>query len=352
MHETATPPQMGDIAHLIQDRHQQITAIAADLNQLILGQATIIETCLVTLLANGHALLVGVPGLAKTRLVQAIGQVTGLDAKRIQCTPDLMPGDILGSEILDQQADGQRFFRFVKGPVFSQLLMGDEINRAPPRTQSALLQAMQERQVTISGTEHLLPRPFHVIATQNPLEQEGTYPLPEAQLDRFMTHIHISYPDQATEKQILQLPQTDTEPALPARIQPADLCEMQDIVQQIPVPDALLNAIIWLVRAARPAISSEKKNDLAQFIQTYVQWGPGPRAGQALIMCLRARAFFHNKPAPDLDDLMFLAPMVLRHRIVPSFQAHTEKIRADDISQHLCQTLLAQFPDLPDSADD
>src|SRR3954468_7344612 len=255
----------------------RLSVVRDRIGRIIFGQQEVVDLTLITLLAGGHVLLIGVPGLAKTKLVETLGIVLGLDDKRIQCTPDLMPADILGSEVLEEAENGRRSFRFIPGPVFCQLLMADEINRASPRTQSALLQAMQERRVSVAGHYHPLPQPFHVLATQNPLEQEGTYPLPEAQLDRFLLQIDIGYPDIDAERQII-LRTTGLEEPVPRRVLAAeDLLAAQRLVRQVPVGESVVNAILRLVRAGRPETSDVKE------VKEQVAWGPGPRASQALM---------------------------------------------------------------------
>ena len=284
---------------------------------VIFGQEIVVERALVTVLSGGHALLVGVPGLAKTKLVDTMGKVLGLDARRIQFTPDLMPSDILGTEVLEESAGGKRSFRFIAGPVFAQLLMADEINRASPRTQSALLQAMQEQHVTVAGARHDLPKPFHVLATQNPLEQEGTYPLPEAQLDRFLMEIDVDYPDLSAERKIL----FDTTGAEEAKVKPAmsaeDLLSAQRLVRRLPVGESVVEAILKLVRSARPGLES---GDIGKLIA----WGPGPRASQALMLAVRARALLDGRFAPSVDDVLDLAEPVLKHRMALTFAARAE----------------------------
>ena len=297
--------------------------------QLIYGQPRVIEESLVTLLAGGHVLLIGVPGLAKTRLVHTLGIVLGLDDRRVQFTPDLMPADILGSEILEEGADGKRHFRFLKGPVFSQLLMADEINRASPRTQSALLQAMQERRVSIAGQYHDLPQPFHVLATQNPIEQEGTYPLPEAQLDRFLMQVDISYPDKEAEKKIL-LATTGADDPEPRQVLSADeLMAAQALVRRMPVGESVIEAILTLVREGRPETSTLKE------VRDWVAWGPGPRASQALMLAVRARAVLDGRMAPSIDDVRALAEPVLKHRMAVTFGARAEGHGLSDILTRL-----------------
>lgn len=300
------------------------------IGRVVFGQEEVVERALVTLLSGGHGLLVGVPGLAKTRLVETLGVVLGLDTRRIQFTPDLMPSDILGSEVLDQAPDGSRAFRFVKGPVFTRLLMADEINRASPRTQSALLQAMQEAHVTIAGLRHDLPRPFHVLATQNPLEQEGTYPLPEAQLDRFLMQIDVDWPDLATERRIL-LETTGARETKPEPVLDGDeLMDLQALVRLMPVGDGVVDAILALVRSARPA-GPPAPNDPA----AAVAWGPGPRAGQALMLTVRARALLQGRLAPDVGDVIALAEPILQHRMALTFAARADGIGVRDVVARL-----------------
>ena len=309
-----------------------IAAIREQIGRVIYGQQQAVENTLVALLAGGHALLVGVPGLAKTRLVETLGTVLGLDEKRIQFTPDLMPSDIIGSEVMDQDSDGRRSFRYIKGPVFAQLLMADEINRASPRTQSALLQAMQEYHVSVAGQRYDLPSPFHVLATQNPLEQEGTYPLPEAQLDRFLMQIDLDYPDIDAERAVL-LNTTGTQQARAVKvIEAARLQEIQQLIRQMPVPETVLEAILKLVRSARP----DANNDHAK---NHISWGPGPRAGQALMLCSRARALYEGRLAPSVDDVKALAEPVLQHRMALNFAARADGVTVRDVIAKLTQAL-------------
>jgi MoxR-like ATPase len=301
-----------------------IAAIRGEVSKVIFGQESVVENTILAVLSGGHALLVGVPGLAKTRLVTTLGEVLGLAANRIQFTPDLMPSDILGSEVMDQDDSGRRSFRFVKGPVFAQLLMADEINRASPRTQSALLQSMQEYHITIAGQRYDLPAPFHVLATQNPLEQEGTYPLPEAQLDRFLLQVDVNYPALAAERQILLETTGLGETRLEAIIDAQRLIEIQTLVRQMPVSDTVVDAILALVRSARPGQgnASTDKN---------VAWGPGPRAGQAMMLCARARALYEGRLAPSLDDIFALAEPILQHRMALTFAARAEGMSVRDV---------------------
>jgi MoxR-like ATPase len=291
-------------------------AAKAAIGTVIFGQDKVVEQALITILSGGHALLLGVPGLAKTKLVETMGIVLGLDARRIQFTPDLMPSDILGTEVLEESQTGKRSFRFISGPVFAQLLMADEINRASPRTQSALLQAMQEQHVTVAGARHDLPKPFHVLATQNPLEQEGTYPLPEAQLDRFLMEIDVGYPDRDAERKILfettGSEETRPKPAMSAE----DLMAAQRLVRRLPVGESVVDAILKLVRSARPGPESGDAKLIA--------WGPSPRASQALMLAVRARALLDGRLAPSIDDVLELAEPVLKHRMALTFTARAE----------------------------
>ncbi|MCC6946799.1 MAG: MoxR family ATPase [Bradyrhizobiaceae bacterium] len=294
------------------------TARAA-IGAVIFGQETVVERALITVLAGGHALLVGVPGLAKTKLVDTMGTVLGLDARRIQFTPDLMPSDILGSEVLEESAAGKRSFRFLSGPVFAQLLMADEINRASPRTQSALLQAMQEQHITVAGMRHDLPKPFHVLATQNPLEQEGTYPLPEAQLDRFLMEIDVDYPDREAERKILFDTTGAEETRAKAAMTAEDLMAAQRLVRRLPVGESVVEAILALVRSARPGPEAGDAGKL-------IAWGPGPRASQALMLAVRARALIDGRYAPSVDDVLALAEPILKHRMALTFSARADGI--------------------------
>jgi MoxR-like ATPase len=316
---------------------QQVNALAATLAEArratemrFVGQHAVVEQVLAAILAGGHALLVGQPGLGKTMLVDTLATVMGLDSQRIQFTPDLMPADILGSEVLDALSDGSRAFRFIEGPVFTQLLMADEINRASPRTQSALLQAMQEGEVTISGQHRPLGRPFHVLATQNPIEQEGTYPLPEAQLDRFLLQIDVGYPDRATERDILLATTGLHEGEAHAAFTPDALLAAQRLIRQMPVGETVVEAILELVRAARPGAP-----EAAAFVADALVWGPGPRAAQALMLVTRARAVLNGRFAPTLDDVAAMAAPVLRHRMALSFAARARGETVDAVIARL-----------------
>jgi MoxR-like ATPase len=305
-----------------------ISRIRQGVGKVIFGQESVVERTLVALLAGGHALLVGVPGLAKTKLVETMGTALGLDARRVQFTPDLMPSDILGTEVLEESPGGKRSFRFIAGPVFAQLLMADEINRASPRTQSALLQAMQEQHVTVAGARHDLPKPFHVLATQNPLEQEGTYPLPEAQLDRFLMEVDVDYPDIDAERKIL----FDTTGAEDSRAKAAmtaeDLISAQRLVRRLPVGESVVEAILALVRSARPGPDAGEIGKL-------IAWGPGPRASQALMLAVRARALLDGRFAPSVDDVLELAEPILKHRMALTFAARAEGETIPDVIRRL-----------------
>lgn len=296
-----------------------------NIGSVVYGQDKVVELAISAILSGGHALLVGVPGLAKTLLVETLGMVMGLEDKRVQFTPDLMPGDILGSEVLEETAKGKREFRFIPGPVFTQLLMADEINRASPRTQSALLQAMQERFVTIAGVRHDLPKPFHVLATQNPIEQEGTYPLPEAQLDRFLLRIDVDFPTLETERNILVRTTGAEQVTAKKAITAKQLIEMQTLVRKLPVGENVLDAILTLVRNARPA-----QTDI-ESIREQVSWGPGPRAGQALMLATRARALIDGRLSPSIDDVLELAGPVLSHRMSLNFAARADGQTIDSV---------------------
>jgi len=329
--DSAEPP-----AKLVADIEalgQRLATVRDRIGRIIYGQKQVIDETLITLLAGGHVLLIGFPGLGKTLLVDTLGTVLGLADKRVQFTPDLMPADILGSEILED-TNGKRAFRFIEGPVFCQLLMADEINRASPRTQSALLQAMQEQRVSVAGQYHPLPHPFHVLATQNPLEQEGTYPLPEAQLDRFLMQVDVQYPSETAEREVL-LSTTGVERPVPEQVMTADdLIAAQKLVRQIPVGEAVVDAILRLVRSGRPNDDSADPS-----IRDHVAWGPGPRASQALMLACRARAVLDGRYAPSVDDIVALAKPVLRHRMALSFAARADGVTLDEVIERLCATL-------------
>ena len=331
-------PQTGagnldEVYNQIEQVGEQLARVRTSVGRVIFGQTEVVDETLITLLAGGHLLLVGVPGLAKTLLVETLGTVVGLDNRRIQCTPDLMPADIIGSEILDESEPGKRSFRFIRGPVFTQLLMADEINRASPRTQSALLQSMQENEVSVAGQTHKLPQPFHVLATQNPLEHEGTYPLPEAQLDRFLLQVNVDYPDADAERQMLLsttgLDDTKAENVIDA----AQLQAAQKLIRRLPVGESVVDAILKLVRLGRPDSSDDA--ELAQSIA----WGPGPRASQALMLTSRARALLQGRVSPSIDDVIALAPSVLRHRMALNFAARADGMTVESVIERMFERL-------------
>jgi MoxR-like ATPase len=322
------------IVSRIEAAGERVQRVHKAASSVVFGQEHVIEHTLITLLCGGHALLIGVPGLAKTLLVETLGKVLGLDTKRIQFTPDLMPSDIIGAEVLeDGGAGGRRSFRFVKGPIFAQLLMADEINRASPKTQSALLQAMQEHHVTVAGQRHDVPMPFHVLATQNPLEQEGTYPLPEAQLDRFLLQIDVSYPDQGAERRMLFATTGNEERRVEQVLTPPELQSIQRLVRQLPVPDKVVEAILRLARSARPGTGASADTD------RLIAWGPGPRASQALMLAVRAKALIDGRLAPSVDDVVALAEPILKHRMALTFAARAEGETASGVINRLTAAL-------------
>ena len=308
----------------------RMAKVRQQVERVIFGQQEVVDQTLITILAGGHGLLIGVPGLAKTKLVETLGTVFGLGDKRIQCTPDLMPADIIGSEVLEEDASGKRSFRFIPGPVFCQVLMADEINRASPRTQSALLQAMQEQNVTVAGQTHALPRPFHVLATQNPLEQEGTYPLPEAQLDRFLLQIDVGYPDEEAERRMLLATTGASEDKASTVLSGEELIAAQALLRRLPVGQSVVEAILAIVRAGR-----RETTDVEE-VRRHVAWGPGPRASQALMLAVRARAVIQGRISPSLDDVVALAHPVLRHRMALNFAARAEGVTLDSVIDRLC----------------
>lgn len=311
----------GDLVAGIEALGEKLGQARRSIEHRFIGQERVVELTLATLLCGGHGLLVGLPGLGKTRLVDTLATVMGLKGNRIQFTPDLMPADILGSEVLETAPDGTRAFRFIEGPVFCQLLMADEVNRASPRTQSALLQAMQEGEVTIAGQHRPLGRPFHVLATQNPIEQEGTYPLPEAQLDRFLVQIDVDYPDRATEKNILLATTGLAEAAAPPVFTAEGLLAAQTLLRRMPVGDAVVELILDLVRACRPEAAEATAE-----VRDSVSWGPGPRAAQALMLMVRARALLEGRLAPSPADVLALARPVLGHRMALGFAARARGV--------------------------
>jgi MoxR-like ATPase len=329
MVEVADPTDPASLVMEAEALATRLARVREAVGRVIFGQEEVVERTLITLLSGGHVLLVGVPGLGKTKLVETLGGVLGLDAKRVQFTPDLMPADILGSEVLEEDTEGRRGFRFLRGPVFCQLLMADEINRASPRTQSALLQAMQEHRVAVGGEIHPLPAPFHVLATQNPIEQEGTYPLPEAQLDRFLLEIDVSYPDEAAERAML-LATTGAREQRPVQAMTgAELLAAQALIRRMPVGESVLDAILRLVRGARPETSALEP------VRRHLAFGPGPRAAQALMLATRARAVLDGRLAPSVEDVAALVEPVLRHRMALNFAARADGVKLSDLLETL-----------------
>jgi len=319
-----------DMVAQIEALGEKLAEAKRSITARFIGQGRVVDLTLTALLCGGHGLLIGLPGLGKTRLVETLSTVMGLDGKRVQFTPDLMPADILGSEVLDTAADGTRSFRFIEGPVFCQLLMADEINRASPRTQSALLQAMQEKTVTVAGKDRILGVPFHVLATQNPIEQEGTYPLPEAQLDRFLVQIDVAYPDRATERDILIATTGEAEAQSHKVFTAGELLDAQRLLRRMPVGDSVVEMILDLVRAFRP----EEDGASGQVRET-VAWGPGPRAAQALMLAVRACALLQGRLAPSAEDVIDMARPVLSHRMALNFAA---RARGDSLQDLIDRT--------------
>jgi len=304
---------------------QKFTELKKAIAQIIVGQDEVVEGVIISILCNGHSLLVGVPGLAKTLLVNTIARVLDLDFKRIQFTPDLMPSDITGAEILDEH----RNFKFIKGPLFSNIILADEINRTPPKTQAALLEAMQERHVTIGGQMHTLPSPFFVLATQNPIEQEGTYPLPEAQLDRFMFNIWLDYPSFEQELDVVKNTTSDKKVNLPKVMSGEEILYFQQLVRRVPVPDNVLEYAVRLVHKTRP---NEQGSDTAR---SYISWGAGPRASQNLIMGAKCHAILHGKYSPDIEDVKAVAIAILRHRVVLNYKAEADGLKVEEVIRQL-----------------
>ena len=316
---------MSDVTAMNQlvEKHQELKQ---EIGKIIVGQHAVIDQILLSIYTGGHSLLIGVPGLAKTLMVNTIAQTLGLDFKRIQFTPDLMPSDILGSEILDQN----RNFKFIKGPVFANIILADEINRTPPKTQAALLEAMQERAVTIAGQRHELSLPYFVLATQNPIEQEGTYPLPEAQLDRFMFAIELKYPSVEEEIQVVKTTTNDEFPQVRTLFSADEILEIQHLVRRIPVPDNVVDYAVNLVNSTRPNLDTT-----SEYVKQYVDWGAGPRASQNLILAAKAHAAIKGKFSPDIEDVKAVAYGILRHRIIKNYKAEAEGITEEAIITQL-----------------
>lgn len=310
------------IHNLVQKRNE----LKAEIAKIIVGQDAVVDQILICIFSGGHALLIGVPGLAKTLLINTLSQALGLDFKRIQFTPDLMPSDILGSEILDEN----RRFKFIKGPVFSNIILADEINRTPPKTQAALLEAMQERSVTIAGENHKLDLPYFVLATQNPIEQEGTYPLPEAQLDRFMFAIKLEYPSFEEEVQVVKRTTSDNTSTISPLFTAQEIIDFQHLIRRIPVADNVIEYAVTLVSKTRPDNSLTN-----EFVKNYLDWGAGPRASQNLILAAKAHAAFNGKFSPDIEDVKAVATGILRHRIIKNYKADAEGITEEIIIQKL-----------------
>jgi len=330
--KTAVPK---DDLQIVERLNAAFAIIKAEIGKVIIGQERVIEELLIAILSNGHCLIIGVPGLAKTLLVSTLSHVLDLKFSRIQFTPDLMPSDITGTEILeDDHTTGKRAFRFVKGPVFANIVLADEINRTPPKTQAALLQAMQEHEVTASGATYKLAEPFFVLATQNPIEQEGTYPLPEAQLDRFMFNINIDYPSQAEEYQIVKTTTSAMAHELHKVMSGAEISELQNLVRRVPISDHVVEYAVNLVRATRP-----NEPDAPQYIKEWVSWGAGPRASQYLVLGAKTRAILEGRPTPSVEDIRRVARPVLRHRIVTSFNAEADGVDAVQITEKLLKEL-------------
>lgn len=316
---------MSDVAAIesLVEKHKDLKK---EIAKVIVGQEEVVDQILLSIYTGGHSLLIGVPGLAKTLMVNTIAQTLGLDFKRIQFTPDLMPSDILGSEVLDQD----RNFKFIKGPVFANIILADEINRTPPKTQAALLEAMQERSVTIAGQRHKLERPYFVLATQNPIEQEGTYPLPEAQLDRFMFAIRLTYPSVEEEIAIVKSTTSDASVHLNTLFSADAINDVQSLIRRIPVPDNVVDYTVRLVNKTRPNLEGA-----SDFVKNYIDWGAGPRASQNLVLAAKANAAVNGKFSPDIEDVKAVAPGILRHRILKNYKAEAEGISEDEIIQQL-----------------
>ncbi|MCL4114004.1 UNVERIFIED_CONTAM: hypothetical protein GTU68_025266 [Idotea baltica] len=316
---------MSDVT-AVQNLVKKHGALKQEIAKVIVGQDTVVNQILLSIYTGGHSLLIGVPGLAKTLMVNTIAKTLGLDFKRIQFTPDLMPSDILGSEVLDQN----RNFKFIKGPVFANIILADEINRTPPKTQAALLEAMQERSVTIAGQRHQLDLPYFVLATQNPIEQEGTYPLPEAQLDRFMFAIELKYPSKAEEIQVVKNTTSDISTKVNALFNAEEIIQVQQLIRRIPVPDNVIDYAVTLASATRP-----KEEGASDFVKQYLDWGAGPRASQNLILAAKAHAAISSKYSPDIEDVKAVAHGILRHRIIKNYKAEAEGISEENIINKL-----------------
>ena len=332
-------PSLKDIEEVKKDftiANKKLSSVKNEINNLVYGQNHVIDQILISILAEGHALIIGLPGLAKTRIVSFLSIILGFATKRVQFTPDLMPSDILGSEILEENAKSGKDFRFIEGPIFSQLLLADEINRASPRTQSALLQAMQEKKVTITGNTYDLPKPFHVLATQNPIDQEGTYPLPEAQLDRFMFHLNVGYPSIEEEVSIVNKTTIGKQEIVNKVFTKESIINFQELTLRVPISENVVTYAVKLASSTRP---NEETSD--SFVKQWVEWGAGPRASQFLALGAKAKALLDGRPTPSIEDVQLLAPDILRHRVLPNFNAEAEGIKVDDIVEHLIKSIEA-----------
>jgi len=324
-----------DDLQLVHKLHESCQRVTDELSKVIVGQHQVIEELLLTMFARGHCLLVGVPGLAKTLMIRTLADALSLKFNRIQFTPDLMPSDITGTEVIQEdKTTGQRLFKFLPGPIFANIILADEINRTPPKTQAALLEAMQEHQVTVGGERHRLEEPFFVLATQNPIEQEGTYPLPEAQLDRFMFNVLVDYPSEEDELEIVRRTTTDTAVDVSDTISAAEIIELQHIVRRVPVADHVARYALQFARLTRGG-----KGDVPDFIQQYVSWGAGPRASQYLVLGAKARAVLKGRMYASCEDIRAVAGPVLRHRILTNFNAEAEGIKPDDIVRRLIEII-------------
>jgi MoxR-like ATPase len=332
--EARWPRLEGDLS-AIERLNDGYRRIMKEMNKAIVGQRQVLEELLIAIFARGHCLLVGVPGLAKTLMIRTLADALDLTFSRIQFTPDLMPADITGTEVIQEdKATGQRMFKFLHGPLFSNVILADEVNRTPPKTQAALLEAMQEHQVTVGGTRHRLPEPFFVLATQNPIEQEGTYPLPEAQQDRFMFNIRVDYPDEDEEFRIIEMTTSNVQPKLERVLSAADILEMQDIVRKVPAAPYVIRYAMKFTRLTR-----KDHGEVPDFIRDYVTWGAGPRATQYLVLGAKARALLHGRYYVSCEDIRAVAAPVLRHRIITNFNAEAEGIKPDEIVRRLADLI-------------
>jgi MoxR-like ATPase len=332
-----------DDIQAVEKLNEGYRAITEQLGRVIVGQQQVIEELLVAMFARGHCLLVGVPGLAKTLMIRTVADSLSLDFSRIQFTPDLMPSDITGTEVIQEdKVSGGRELRFLKGPIFANVILADEINRTPPKTQAALLEAMQEHQLTVGGKRHVLQEPFFVLATQNPIEQEGTYPLPEAQLDRFMFNTYVDYPDEDEEFEIVRRTTADVTATVTPTLNAEEILALQRIVRRVPIADHVTRYALQLVRLTRPL-----EADIPSFIREYVNWGAGPRASQYLVLGAKARAVLHGRFHASCEDIRAVAYPVLRHRIMTNFNAEAEGIKPDDIIRRLMDTVAAQDDEAP-----